>query len=510
MLALALAIGATKGSEPPRAWEDLGLGTPIGELILRGDCRLLIVGDSISNRNSDAQGRTGKSSFYWGLVRRWRPEHWAGIVIPTSDLAGNLQRQTLANPFGNVRVRNLQRGDDNRIFSHGYQRFTSSSTLDILFQGTDTPSGETVIRSVLLEGDAWRSRPGMRGLPGDMIGKGGWDLRRNEWLHAPLDVDLVYLRTPEAIQSIVVESGRLQGGTSQTGSVNLAGDVGVMALPAPSIPAGNGLPTVGLVASDESYDETVFSDHLIWLTTWIRRADRGGLSVNTLAVGGARVRDHLADGSYAVDDRLREYLAATGNPNVILILLGANDGTFIDPWREEVVELIDRLDSLSAANGVEPRFLLVSPYGTRFSISHADALEAAEVLESVSRSGTGRVLEDRISYCGLPVVLGGAIDQRFLDDRIHPNRFGADFLAELVWLQVMRCRADYTGSSDPDAPSFGVPNGVVDGADFFYFLDLFAAWDEDADLTGPEGIPDGLIDSQDYFLYLELFASQCN
>lgn len=36
------------------------------------------------------------------------------------------------------------------------------------------------------------------------------------------------------------------------------------------------------------------------------------------------------------------------------------------------------------------------------------------------------------------------------------------------------CEADLTGSSDPNSPAYGVPDGDTDGDDFFYFLDRFS------------------------------------
>ncbi|MCC6285193.1 MAG: S8 family serine peptidase [Phycisphaerales bacterium] len=79
------------------------------------------------------------------------------------------------------------------------------------------------------------------------------------------------------------------------------------------------------------------------------------------------------------------------------------------------------------------------------------------------------------------------------------------------------CPADLSGSSDPNDPGYGVPDGSIDSADFFYFLDAFAAGDaQTADLTGSSdpndpayGTPDGLIDAADFFFYLDLFVQGC-
>jgi hypothetical protein len=81
----------------------------------------------------------------------------------------------------------------------------------------------------------------------------------------------------------------------------------------------------------------------------------------------------------------------------------------------------------------------------------------------------------------------------------------------------LNCPADFTGSSDPLDPGYGVPNGTVDAADFFYFLDQFAAGNlAAADLTGASdandpsyGVPDGVLDASDFFYFLDRFAEGC-
>ncbi|MCC6285481.1 MAG: hypothetical protein IT439_09310 [Phycisphaerales bacterium] len=37
------------------------------------------------------------------------------------------------------------------------------------------------------------------------------------------------------------------------------------------------------------------------------------------------------------------------------------------------------------------------------------------------------------------------------------------------------CVGDLSGSSDPLGPAYGVPDGALDAADLFYYLDLFVA-----------------------------------
>ncbi|RMF45475.1 MAG: hypothetical protein D6751_07355 [Deltaproteobacteria bacterium] len=66
------------------------------------------------------------------------------------------------------------------------------------------------------------------------------------------------------------------------------------------------------------------------------------------------------------------------------------------------------------------------------------------------------------------------------------------------------CEGDWTGSSNPQNPLFGVKDGDVDADDFFFFLDIFISGDARADLTS-----DAVIDGDDFFAYLDLFAQGC-
>lgn len=82
---------------------------------------------------------------------------------------------------------------------------------------------------------------------------------------------------------------------------------------------------------------------------------------------------------------------------------------------------------------------------------------------------------------------------------------------------LARCAPDLTGSSDPNDPTYGQPDGILDAADFFYFLDQFAAGNlAAADLSGSTdpndpgyGNPDGVLDAADFFFYLDAFAEGC-
>ncbi|MCC6285792.1 MAG: endonuclease/exonuclease/phosphatase family protein [Phycisphaerales bacterium] len=82
---------------------------------------------------------------------------------------------------------------------------------------------------------------------------------------------------------------------------------------------------------------------------------------------------------------------------------------------------------------------------------------------------------------------------------------------------TVRAEADVSGSSDVNNPMYGVPDGLVDSSDFFYFLDQFVAGNlAAADLSGSAdpndpsyGVPDGAIDSADFFYFLDVFVQGC-
>jgi endonuclease/exonuclease/phosphatase family metal-dependent hydrolase len=79
------------------------------------------------------------------------------------------------------------------------------------------------------------------------------------------------------------------------------------------------------------------------------------------------------------------------------------------------------------------------------------------------------------------------------------------------------CEPDLTTAAIPGSPGYGVPNGVLDNEDFFYYLAQFAAGNlAEADLTTAAipgqpgyGVPNGILDNEDFFYYLAIFAAGC-
>jgi len=79
------------------------------------------------------------------------------------------------------------------------------------------------------------------------------------------------------------------------------------------------------------------------------------------------------------------------------------------------------------------------------------------------------------------------------------------------------CRPDLTTGAIPGQPGYGVPNGILNNDDFFYYLSQFAAGNlAVADLTTSAipgspgyGVPNGVLNNDDFFFYLTIFAAGC-
>jgi hypothetical protein len=87
-----------------------------------------------------------------------------------------------------------------------------------------------------------------------------------------------------------------------------------------------------------------------------------------------------------------------------------------------------------------------------------------------------------------------------------------------VWMPPSAsCAPDLTTGAVAGQPGYGVPNGVLNNDDFFYYLAQFAAGNTAvADLTTGAvagqpgyGVPNGVINNDDFFYYLGLFAAGC-
>ncbi|MEZ6233946.1 MAG: GC-type dockerin domain-anchored protein [Phycisphaerales bacterium] len=94
---------------------------------------------------------------------------------------------------------------------------------------------------------------------------------------------------------------------------------------------------------------------------------------------------------------------------------------------------------------------------------------------------------------------------------------GENLIAIAFGAGVPACRPDLTTGAVAGQPGYGVPDGVLNNDDFFYYLAQFAAGNVAvADLTAGAvagqpgyGVPNGVITNDDFFFYLTIFADGC-
>lgn len=148
-----------------------------------------------------------------------------------------------------------------------------------------------------------------------------------------------------------------------------------------------------------------------------------------------------------------------------------------------------------------------------------------EVVLSIGSSGSGP-LRHQWRHNGVPIpgalfptyiIANVGEDDQGTYDCVLENPCGTLVSSEAVVTIGVPCPADLSGSSDPNDPGYGAPDGQVDSADFFYYLDQFVAVNiAVADLSGSSdpndaayGVPDGTVDSADFFYYLDVFILGC-
>ncbi|MCW5754255.1 MAG: hypothetical protein KIT24_06055 [Phycisphaeraceae bacterium] len=221
-------------------------------------------------------------------------------------------------------------------------------------------------------------------------------------------------------------------------------------------------------------------------------------AVNDAGVWAARVQ--LGPADISEDDFIlrsdgaviaREGMTAPGIPDARITGFGSGPLWISD--RGEVL-WIGRLDTGDA----------VLYIGNQVLLQTGDLVEGLlitrlyDLQEGYALSSNGRFAIVRVEY---------------FDPAFGPGRQAA----VLIDRGDFACIADLSGSSDPNDPAYGVPDGNVDLSDFFYFLDQFVAGNlAVADLTTTSdpndpgyGIPDGVLDISDFFYYLDRFVEGC-
>ncbi len=129
----------------------------------------------------------------------------------------------------------------------------------------------------------------------------------------------------------------------------------------------------------------------------------------------------------------------------------------------------------------------------------------------------GSAVEPQWGWVQAPFVTPPDAQQRFFSPFFAPTGNNVDMSFVLFDLPSSTCAPDLTTGAIAGQPGYGVPNGILNNDDFFYYLAQFAAGNlAVADLTTGAiagqpgyGVPNGVLNNDDFFYYLAIFAAGC-
>jgi len=222
-------------------------------------------------------------------------------------------------------------------------------------------------------------------------------------------------------------------------------------------------------------------------------------------------RVDIADDCAVTTGPVWNFRTETG-PDLTALLSDAPSGTYFQG--QDISGLIHRHQNIGTSTS--------DSYGLEFRASTNSIISTFDTLMETRNygglnSGSSRTVS---SIVQIPPTLTPG--DYFIGIILYPNgpdaSTGNNWVSDTATITVVACIADMTGSSNPNSPDYGVPDGIIDANDFFYFLDQFSAGNlAVADLTGSAdpnnpayGVPDGVIDASDFFFFLTQFANGCN
>ncbi|MEZ6233363.1 MAG: YncE family protein [Phycisphaerales bacterium] len=213
----------------------------------------------------------------------------------------------------------------------------------------------------------------------------------------------------------------------------------------------------------------------------------------------------VGNAPYAIDvGATRAYVLNTQTADTISVIDRASNtvvNTFSLPEQGSDLALDDAAGLLYVPSG-EALTTLGGNVG--FSTSSAGRMRVFD-------AGTGLLL-DTIDTGRAPTFMA-ATPARSHFVLPHPAGDGATLLVP----ESTGCQPDLTTTAIAGTPGYGVPNGVLNNDDFFYYLAQFAAGNLGvADLTTTAiagqpgyGVPNGILNNDDFFYFLTIFAAGC-
>lgn len=153
------------------------------------------------------------------------------------------------------------------------------------------------------------------------------------------------------------------------------------------------------------------------------------------------------------------------------------------------------------------------PAGERVRWINLDAIEHT----ATGQTGAGTLVPSGVF--GSPLL---SVNERYEFEFVQAGTYHYFCLPHGSGMQGMviveaACRPDLTTGAVAGTAGYGVPDGVLNNDDFFYYLTQFAAGNVAvADLTAGAvagtpgyGVANGVITNDDFFFYLTLFAAGC-
>jgi lysophospholipase L1-like esterase len=198
------------------------------------------------------------------------------------------------------------------------------------------------------------------------------------------------------------------------------------------------------IGGGSGYNETGKTFHT--LCQHVKVNGVSGPQYTPLGIAGWKSSDWL-DTARLSDANLRSMLAAIGNPNTLLLEIGANDAASSvakATYKANVIAIIERFYAAFTANGgtgADFMVVLEAPYdlGTTRTAFLADY---AEALEEIATSGTTNVAASKIGTLNLFRIMeeanGPWADWQAtqLGDGVHPSATGILTFADLEWAEI--------------------------------------------------------------------------
>lgn len=396
-----------------------------------GDARMLVLTDSIGSR--------GRRHRHFGAIARiFRPAlGWRGITL-TTRLEGTTYDGSRGERLGATLERFVSpKSDTFTIPALGAKGCWIGDTCELRLAAAMEP-GEPIARFA----------PDF----GDLRLLGGAD----DFLKGPLEVRVALAVGADAELAAAPVTLRARRGVTGAPDCPVAADVGPLRIGYVTTTLAPGLvpPTVELIVGAEG---ATAGQQVFPIAVQLRRRDRRGLSLDVVGMSGATFRHwsdpDLEDANLVHLRRIRDYLRATGLPNVIVVALGQNDGFDPAAIEQDCRNLVARLRMAATDAGLpkgELRLLFVTPPRAGHPPFDRYAMMANAIWHAVRH-------EPDCGFIDVHALTALAWPTRDHPENVHPlTDDEADAFWGPVWAQL-RLRDDPRRGDPPPAGGDGGP-----------------------------------------------------